>query len=158
MRFNKAQVKMGETIMVLFIFFILIVFGLIFYAKLSSISAQMQKQEGLALSAVEVEQRTRFMGEIQCTSGGTVIFDCYDLGKLEAFGNVYSQNIGFYNRMFSGVTNISITQVYPTKESLTIYSKEYNGTSAKPFWTPVSLFDPIEDTYNFGYIYIEVTR
>ncbi len=143
--------------MVLFIFFILVVFGLIFYVKLSSISARFQAQENTALSSIEIEQKIRFMGEIQCTTSGSVIFDCYDMEKLDAFSKVYEQNSGYYTRMFSGVSNISFTQVYPSSEELTIYSREINASSSKSFTTPVTLYDPIEDSYNFGYIQVEVT-
>ncbi len=162
LRRYKAQVRMGETLMVLFMFFILLVFGLVLYVKLSGVSARMKQQENRALSAVAIEQQIRFLSEIQCTQGGSVQFDCYDLSKVAALGAVYDQHLGYYQRLF-GRANITFTQTFPVPQpplpdTIILYEETEGATSAQPFYTPVTLYDPLSDSMMFGYLKIEVYK
>lgn len=144
--------------MVMFIFFILLIFGVVFYAKMSMFGAQRQKQENIVLGAIQIEQKVKYLPELQCTSSGDVVSSCYDLGKVDAFANVYGNHISYYRNLL-GTSSITITQVYPDEMTYTVFTGNYStATSSQPFRTPVALFDPVSDTYNFGYITIEVFR
>ena len=76
---KKAQMQMLETIGVIFIFFVLILFGSIFYFKFQEISFQNKQEELLAQSAMDTTLVTLFLPEIQCSRGDSEAEDnCID--------------------------------------------------------------------------------
>lgn len=155
---KKGQLKTGETIIVLIIFFILLAGGLVFYAKIQTYTNAETAAETQELDAVAIEQRIRHLAEISCTIDGTVIFDCYDLSKITVFDDVIAENTLYYSTVVFPRASVSVTSVYPTEEGITlvVYSGANESLSAQPFRTPVTLFDPFTGEYNFGYITIEV--
>ncbi len=154
----KAQLKTGETIIVMIIFFILLAGGLVFYAKISAYTSRQQAEETQELSAISIEQRIRHLSEIACTNNAVVVFDCYDLSKIHALEDVLSQHALYYSSIIFKNSLVRITSVYPIQDSIILYeaSGTEESTAAVPFQTPVTLYDPLTDTYNFGYITIEV--
>ena len=58
---KKGQVQMSETIAVMFIFFILVVFGLIFYFKFSTIAAQQAEEELFGQKAIDTTTKVIFL-------------------------------------------------------------------------------------------------
>ncbi len=82
---NKAQLHITETIAVLFIFFILVAFGLIFYARYQQTAAQEKQEQLLASRAMDTTVKALFLPELMCTKGEAEHEDnCVDLVKLNA--------------------------------------------------------------------------
>jgi len=67
---RKGQARMTETIAVLFIFFVLVLFGIVFYFKFQQISFKEKQEEQLASKAMEITLTTLFLPELQCSRGG----------------------------------------------------------------------------------------
>ncbi|MBI5002179.1 hypothetical protein HZC31_02240 [Candidatus Woesearchaeota archaeon] len=155
---KKAQLKTGETIIVLIIFFILLAGGMVFYAKIQLFTGKQDLQEAQELDAIAVEQRVRHLAEIPCTVDATVVFDCYDLSKIEALQETIADNSLYYSSIVFKNSGVVVTSVYPTSEEVVLYEYPYAAESsgAQPFRTPVTLYDPVTDSYSFGYITIEV--
>jgi hypothetical protein len=155
---KKGQFKTGETIIVLIIFFILLAGGMVFYAKIAQYNAGKKTEEVEELAAIQIEQRIRHMSEIVCTIDASVIFDCYDLSKIYALQEVIQYHSLYYNSIVFVNSRVSVTLVYPKSEVIEFYDFGYadDATSSEPFRTPVTIYDPRDDTYNFGYITIEV--
>ncbi len=155
---KKAQLKTGETIIVLIIFFILLAGGMVFYAKIQLFTGKQEAQEAQELDAIAVEQRVRHLAEIPCTIDATVVFDCYDLSKIEALQATIADNSLYYSSIVFKNSGVVVTSVYPTSEEVILYEYPYAAESsgAQPFRTPVTLYDPVTDSYSFGYITIEV--
>ncbi len=155
---KKAQLKTGETIIVLIIFFILLAGGMVFYAKIQLYTGKQDMQKAQELDAIAVEQRIRHLAEIPCTIDATVVFDCYDLSKIEALQETIVENELYYSSIIFKNSGVIVTSVYPTSAEIVLYEYPYASESsgAQPFRTPVTLYDPVTDSYSFGYITIEV--
>src|SRR3989338_5752543 len=137
---KKAQLKTGETIIVLIIFFILLAGGMVFYAKIQLFTGKQDLQEAQELDAIAVEQRIRHLAEIPCTIDATVVFDCYDLSKIEALQATIADNSLYYSSIVFKNSKVNVTSVYPTSEEVILYEYPYAAESsgAQPFRTPRS--------------------
>ncbi len=155
---KKAQLKTGETIIVMIIFFILLAGGMIFYAKINTYTSHKKTEETQDLNAIQIEQRIRNLAEIVCTIDASVIFDCYDISKITAIREVIRENSLYYNTVIFLNAKVTVTSVYPSEEIIELYDYGYSetATAVEPFRTPVTIYDPRDDSYNFGYISIEV--
>src|SRR3989338_5778396 len=81
---RNGQVRMTETIAVLFIFFVLLLFGMIFYYRYQSTAIQEKKEELLAERAMGTTLRVLFLPELMCTQfTAEPIDNCIDGLKLQ---------------------------------------------------------------------------
>ncbi|MEM4267621.1 MAG: hypothetical protein QXK37_02210 [Candidatus Woesearchaeota archaeon] len=153
----KAQLKMAESIIVLIVFFFLLVFGLIFYAKIEKGLAREKETEDFEIQAVQISQKAQALPEIQCTRDSIVSFDCIDLLKIKALSNVSSSNSEMYKKMFPN-TRITLVSAYPYKDSWLVYDGTWSDEGVINFTIPVSLYNPITKQYSFGIMGVEVYR
>lgn len=154
---KKAQLKTGETIIVLIIFFILLAGGMVFYARIHIYTTAQKAEEYQALDAAALDQRIRHLAEIACTIDATVQFDCYDLSKLHALQTVIEEHPLYYKSAVFQNAQVTVTSVYPVADSFVLYENvPEESTGATPYRTPATLYDPLTDSYNFGYVTIEV--
>jgi len=152
---RKAQLQMGESIMVLIIFFFLLIFGIVFYASYSYNKALKNAREARELIAVQIVQKVQFLPEIQCTIEGNEDYNCVDKYKLDTFDNLEESRKRIYRAMFPRA-KIDVKQVYPSEDEWHIYGEELTDKNVYYYPIPVSIFDPIEDYYAFGYLEIKV--
>jgi len=173
---KKAQMQMMETIGVLFIFFILVLFGLVFFFKYQQASFQEKQEELVAARAMDTTLQTLFLPELQCSLGNTEPEDnCVDLGKLRALNQTMPGYINdYYFNLFS-FSRIYVTMVYPTNYTWVIYDREkvdINGTASWEFKEPTFFVVTIRDQlqgwgtpyanemngidYGYGYLGVEV--
>ncbi len=159
-RKKRGQVQMIETITVLFIFFILVAVGIMFYAKYQKSALEDKRQELQVTRASTVALRAAFLPELQCTKGDAEPEEyCIDLIKARSFNpRLRSSFEDYYYDLFSFAT-ITLTQVYPDElPPLEIYAKPKEG--AKPIATQfvVAIRDQTKGGVNpsYGYGYLEV--
>ncbi len=165
---KKSQLKIGESIFVLLIFFILLCIGLIFYAKVQSHISQQDAKEYNAKRAIDMALSVKFMPELQCTIQATEQFDCIDLLKLKAFAEMVNDpNKESYRRYYATVypnAKISVKQVYaPSGELLTdnlvlfdnTYTSEGEAKGVDIISLPVTIYDPVTDSNTMGFIVLE---
>ena len=125
---SKAQMKMGETIAVLIVFFMILFFGIFFYANM--------ERKG-------IQERLEKMEEKKSIDRNITRSLCIDKLKKDVFaeiGNRYSQ---YYQSLFSN-TKIELTEIYPNSGD---YITIYEGTTSEQYFTtyiPVSVFDPTD--------------
>ena len=153
---KNAQIQMMETIAVLFIFFILVVMGFVFYAKILKGNIEEQKEESIQLNAIEVAQRASSLPELQCSEDNIVSDNCIDILKLEAASGIMRQNdVYYYDRLlFSKVT---VNEIYPGSNEWELYSRPLDEFSNKITTSiPISLFNPIENKNSFGIMTVEL--
>ncbi len=150
--------KTTETIIVLIIFFILLAGAMVFYAKIQLYTSKQDAEKAYEEYAIAVEQRIRHLSEIPCTNDGTVVFDCYDLSKIQALQEVIPKHNLYYKSIIFKNSQVTINSVYPVTGEFILFGYEYDNDEAgvQPFRTPVTLYDPLTDSYNFGYITVEV--
>jgi hypothetical protein len=170
MKGRKAQMQMMETIMVLFIFFIIIVIGLIFYSKMQESSMKQLQATRSEEDAVDIAQNMLYMPELQCSEKSVLIDVCFDVYKLDAFTLVADPNNNkeaflFYQKDF-GNSLVKITEVFPLQydqppKEWVIYDNapaEREDKSIMKMEIPVSIKDPVKRyaQYSIGILSVEV--
>lgn len=160
MKQKNAQVRSMETIGVLFIFFILVVFALIFYAQYQRGAYERARLELVGQRAVASSLRAQFLPELRCSTGNNhFIDDCVDRLRMEGFQQVAAQNRQFYLQVF-GTAKISVTELYPGNHSWTLFNESLAGASRKLTTpTPVSIYDPLSpegSRFSFGVLNVDV--
>jgi len=158
MKSKKAQIKMFETIAILVVFFILLLFGFIFYTKVIKGTYQEEQEEAFTLNAIELSEKIQFLPEISCTRNNIAEKGCIDLLKLKAATKIVNENRLDYFDSF-GYSKVYLQEVYPNENEWILYDFEKNIDSGKistPF--PISIYDPLEDESRFGVLYIDIYR
>lgn len=153
---NNAQIKMGETIAIMFVFFILLIVGAVFYMNLQRTTATREISEAYELRAVELAQVISFLPEAQCTESNVVKASCFDSYKLKGLARVTATEEGkqLYENEF-GKTKIKLIQVYPNSAEWVLYeNKKENFVSAPVTNIPIMLFNATSDKYYFGVLEI----
>lgn len=165
---KRAQLKIGESILVLVIFFILLTMGLVFYAKVQTHLTKEENDEFNAKRSIDMALAIKFLPELQCTIQATEEFDCIDLAKLSIFSEVL-KNKPFYQRYYAQLfpnAKITIKQAFASegpliqKEGILLFDNKYVETqqagSLELLFFPVTLYDPLTDSNSFGFIELEV--
>ncbi|MCK4589218.1 MAG: hypothetical protein KAT77_02160 [Nanoarchaeota archaeon] len=154
---KRAQVKMGETIAILFIFFVLILFGLIFYFQFQKSSFERQKVELFSEQSISKSLVASFLPELICSRNvAATVKNCIDLKKLEFASEEMKDNREYYFDIF-GFAVITVEEIYPGNGTWVLYNQtppEITREINTPI--PVSLFNPVENTYSFGALNVEV--
>ena len=118
---TKAQLHISETIAVLFIFFVLVLFGLIFYYRYQE-SAFNNKQQELAIAhAQDVSLQSLFLPELMCSKSNAEAEDnCLDVHKVASAKDIFNVHRDYYFDLF-GYSNVSVHQIYPLVWTWTLY-------------------------------------
>ncbi len=147
---------MMETIAVLFIFFIMVFIGIIFYSRIMRSSLQEEVDRIQSLEIIAIDQLASSLPELQCSQNSIMRGNCIDLYKLSAAEDVILPED--YFDIF-GYANITVYEVYPGAEEYPLYSFRSNRTRSKlTTFLPISLYQPKEENYRFGVMKIEVFR
>src|SRR3989338_11111792 len=96
MKTKKAQIQMGETIGVVFVFMILVTLGFIFYGFVAKTGAQEKQQENVQLDAVKKAQIISSLPELQCSEDNDVTENCVDYYRLTVANSTIMGNAAFY--------------------------------------------------------------
>ncbi len=147
---------MGETVAILFIFFILLIIGAVFYMNISRGSMAKQIEESYELKAIEQAQTITFLPELQCTESNVVRASCFDIYKIQGMALVRQSPEAFllYSKEFEN-TEIRILQIYPAGGNYTIYSNpKPDFTSAPVSYISISIYNASADSYAFGVLEI----
>lgn len=153
---NKAQIQTLETIAVLFIFFVLVAIGLVFYAVVLRGNIEQQKEEGMELTSIQVAQRAYSLPELQCSEDNIVSDNCIDILKLESASKIIPDNgIYYYDRLL--FSTITIDEVYPGDGNWILYDRPLDEFSSRiSTQIPISLFDPVTKENYFGVMNVEL--
>ena len=149
---QKSQMKMTETIGVMFVFLVLVIFGFLFYTRFQAAGFQGIQAQEYEKRSIDVAQRTLNLPELQCSSNNIVTDVCLDTLKLDIFNkSIQSQAIqSDYYDVFASST-ILVQEIYPDKHSWVIYNKKGNSTAISTMM-PILLYDPGLKHYNFGFL------
>ena len=146
---------MGESVAILFIFFILLIFGFVFYANVMRSSAKVELEENIQLKAIAIAQKASFLPELQCSEENVRKEDCIDLLKLESASSLLDSNNIYYFDIFQ-FSKIYVEKIYPGQQIWPLYNNTLtNYTNKLSTFIPISLFDPKLDNYNFGILVVE---
>lgn len=150
---------MFETIAVLFVFFILLIVGLIFYSGVERKSLENDLREFNQLRVIENAQLISFLPELECPTS-LEKDNCIDLYKIKVVEDIFEQNKVYYYDIF-GFSTVTVIQIFPQvippeDGKWIIYDNpkddtipEEERTSSK-IRVPVSLYDSIDKKYKFA--------
>ena len=165
---RKAQIQMGETMMIMIILIILLVVGLLFYGKLKGGDLEAKLGEVEELDIVKLSEVAYNLPEIQCTISQVADYGCIDkvrveklTAKLDKTGKWSDGPEYYYYRELFGKSTIRIEE-YSIKEQKfkTIYML-YNYTqkagitdndnvSVQQINMPLIIHDPKTQLNSFG--------
>ena len=153
---------MTETIAILIIFFILVMFGIIFFSQIQRSTFGQRSTTAAGERAISTALRATFLPELVCTKGDNVeIRDCIDVTKLKAAAAVIKEHEDYYFDIFQYAT-VRVEQYYPVETTYLLYSRTRDGNPPNELTTkattpvPVSLLDPFTGEHYFGVLFIEV--
>ena len=146
---------MGETIAVLFVFFILVVLGFMFYARVIKGNLETEKEELSQEKSIEVAQRAMFLPEIQCSENNIIIDNCIDVLKLDSAKITMHDNSLYYFDLLE-YSDINITEIYPAPKKWDIYTKTTGDFKNKYITNiPISLYNSSSRHFSFGILTVE---
>lgn len=146
---------MGESVAVLFIFFIFLVFGFVFYMNVMGSSAKVEMEENIQLKAIGITQKASFLPELQCSEENVRVEDCIDLLKLNAAASLLKENNLYYYDVFE-FSKIWIKKIFPEEDEWLLYNKTLPNYKDKlSTFVPVSLFNPTSKEYSFSILAVE---
>ena len=152
---KKSQIQMGETIAVLFVFFILIMIGFIFYVSFIKSGIEAQKGVSSQLMSIQVAQRVMFMPELQCSEDNIIEDNCIDILKLDATRSLINVNSVFYYDLL-GYGEITVREIYPQQASWQVYSRVIEDFQANYSTNiPISLYDSAHRKRSFGVLTVD---
>ena len=91
---------MTETVGIIIIFFVIIVFGLIFYSNYQKTALTRQREELLEKDAIALSLKATYLQEIRCEQTGPPEEEtgtCVDLYKLNALKEIASDELYYSN-------------------------------------------------------------
>lgn len=148
---------MTETVAVLIVFFILLLFGLIFYTRFQRSAFDEQRAEFAGERAITISLTALLLPELRCSKGDNVaVRDCVDLYKLDIAQQKMQQERDYYFDLF-GFARVSVEEHYPDKNAWVLYENvNPDATTSVKTPIPVAIFDPVKKDYRFGVLNIEV--
>ena len=158
---RKGQLQIQETILVLFIFIVILVLGMVFFYRFSLQGLEENKLDNERLKFNTMLSTVPEMAEITCSIYSQEV-NCIDVYKLLAFKNI---NDKYMDRM--GFMNITIYSLYPERNGNVCelgsvrdcgiwniyYNKPIEAKTTLVLRSPVSLY--YIDKYGIGEIVME---
>lgn len=147
---KKAQdIKMGETIMVLFVFVILLMFGLVFYVRWQKGDMISAQTEQTMKESVKIAQVFSSLPEVACSFDNVKKENCVDLLKIQKARDIISDHQSFYFSQFR-YSEIIIYEIYPYEREWMLYENSLDDTTKLSTPIPVTIYDGTEKAYYFG--------
>lgn len=147
---------MAESVAILLIFFVFIVFGFVFYMNIIKGSTKVEIEENIQLKAISVAQKASFLPELQCSNENVRVENCIDLYKLDAISSLLKENNIYYYDIFefSKIWVEEISSESNRKWPLYNHTSEDYKNKLSTF-VPISLLNPTSKKYNFGILIVE---
>jgi len=151
---KRAQIQINETIIVLFIFFMLVIFGIVFFARIQKVNIQAEQKSLQNLDLIKVSQIISSLPELSCSIGNVQTDDCYDIMKLEAFMEILKEDKLYFSGTLLYNTNITLKQYDPFNDHWSntryLYDNPIEDSDIRKVFVPTILYDKRTATKSFG--------
>ncbi|MBN2881585.1 hypothetical protein JXM83_06070 [Candidatus Woesearchaeota archaeon] len=137
---KKGQLETGQTMMILIVFFILIIFALIFFIRFQSSDQAVKQQELNEQEMVEKAQQVYSLGEFSCSYDNVLKYDCLDILKLISFKRkmLDSEDYLYYRKML-GDLKVEVQEIYPIENGINFTG----GNAVYDVFPSNSLYKPL---------------
>lgn len=163
---KKAQLQMGENVIVLIIFFFLLVIAVIFFTKIQKSSFSNKLVENQKLASIDLKTLLLTTPELRCVENKDIIENCIDITNAENMALLWLSikdttlpERDYYNYRY-GAVNITIKRLDTRNgnwtKTLNLYDSEFNSTKVSVIPIPVSLYDAKINDYSFGVLELRV--
>lgn len=146
-RTKRGQVKFGENVAIMIIFFILLAMGLLFYGAWQKGSIKESIQEQFTKEAIRIALTVSHLPEVVCSQDNYIIENCFDEYKVRSLERlIISDDESFlnYEALFHD-SNITITKIFPYRETFNLYDNSPEEfVEVVPTYIPIILKDPRE--------------
>ena len=169
---KRAQMQMGETIMVLLVFFIIVTVALVFYGTFQAGQMKQSIKDTTERDAVKVALKVSFLPEVACSENNVVEDNCFDIKKVAAFEEKIAESeqmfLFYVNEL--KVSNVTIEQIFPVpsnEERFVLYKgipddeERSENYEIIPTYIPITIKDPtrrVGKEYAFGMMTVEVYK
>jgi hypothetical protein len=174
---KKGQLEMMQTAFVLLILFVVFTLALIFFIGYQKTGIRSKEKEMQGLEIIKRAQVLNFLPELQCSFDGVVYPNCYDKVKIEKFNEYVQGSEVFYDSLLGDV-RIVIAQ-YKSKKAERGWAEDWleyepggdlsgrkvmfdnrneEKKDTRMIQMPVSIYDPVENIYSLGVIYLEISQ
>jgi hypothetical protein len=151
---KKAQLQINETMIVLFIFILLVMFGVVFFARIHRYNIAAEQTALQNLDLIKLSQAISSMPELSCSVDNVQKENCFDMMKMEAFEKILEINPNYFSGTLMYYTNITIKQYDPFNDQWTntwnLYNNPLDSSDIRKVFVPVMLYDKRTSTKNFG--------
>ncbi len=162
---KQAQMKMGENIAILLIFFIILGIVIIFYGVFTFGEIKETQREQFEKEAIRVALVTTYLPELACTDDNHIVENCFDIKKVLILEDLINNNNEYfllYQNEFKN-SKVSFDVIFPEAQTnITIYDRPpANFTDMIPTFIPVAIRDPTRlfgQQYSFGILTVGVYR
>lgn len=161
---KQGQLKTFETVAVLLILVFLFGFGLKFYVGVQIAEMNKARDQFENLNSVRALLLLSNMFELSCTQLGSQQSACMDKYKLQSVDGLLASNQRYFSMI--GYASVTVFEMdlapNPPATSPTEYKIYYvpltESTGKDVFYLPLTIYNPINRTYNFGYMKLEKYR
>ena len=150
--FNKAQMKMVESVFVVIIFVVILMIGIVFFSRFQESDAQFRRIEQRLTESIQLAQVFASLPEISCSDGSVISDNCLDIMKLEAMDQLSRGDGLYYFDLFKYGT-VTVEQLYPeTEEEMkwVIYDRPRPDSGFFSMGVPMVIYDPTTGQEFFG--------
>jgi hypothetical protein len=160
---TKAQIQMGEIVIVMMIFFFIVGFGIVFFTQFIQGETSKAVDEKSQLELASTAKLVAGLPEIHCSIKNDENFACIDLYKAIALNQRLQgsyEDRYHYSELFAGY-KVDLECIYPkpcTASGINDYTlfdfiaSDKNNTV--PFVIPVSIYQPSTRRYGYGLLTI----
>ena len=140
---KRGQLQIQESIFVLFVFFIILVIGMVVFYQMEFRSIERMRKENEDVTFYYLISYVPAMPEVVCSEKG-IVEECVDLVKARAFA---SYDNDYYRKIFGNRKII----LNADGEKIELYDFEPSKYSAERIIsTPVSVYNPRDKSYTIG--------
>jgi hypothetical protein len=158
---KKAQVQLGENVVIMVIFFFLLIMAVVFYAGIQKSRIATKQYQINTVALLDSKAMITSMPELLCTENNDVTESCIDIINLDVMKkywdnikNTPSSAAREYYKYRFGASEITIKRFDAYKSvwasNWTLYNNSENMNYSRVVYVPVSLYNATSDDYSFG--------
>ena len=121
---KKGQIQLMESTVVMFIFFFMLVMGMVMYNNFQSSKLEVMERQFEEQKAIQIAQKITNVQELQCSDNNVITLDCFELQKLQSFKDKVKQHRLYYKEAF-GSSKVSVVWVYAPAFSGNFYTPKF---------------------------------